>query len=377
MINFKWLHKSQKLIAIFLASGMLIISGCSSTPKQVTYYPTPDETSSNSETVGTDDTDDETLEEETEPEVELKIDNIRSNGRYIYEPTKIFIHTEDSSKGDVVTEAEIIMDAVNSVQTTVEFEGLNANEIMIKTAMTLAQISNPLCSTVEIQPDEDETYRIIYQNEEAKQREINEAFQEKVTQIIDDTIKPEYTDEQRAYAIYEYFVQNFVITYDPDNEEDPYTYITGADRNSMFVNSFLEGKMSIFEANYLYTFFLNQLNIHSTMVGSYGQPQEGEFEMLVDYFNNSQYGGSWTWVVVKIDDNYYHCDLGHDMIKAYVDRGDDIESSVEITYFGLSDKSRNKYYNSFYGADLLVANAAASTQIPTCEEDMKNYSIEK
>lgn len=371
--------KLQKTLSLFLAAGLLFASGCTTTPKDITYYPTPDSinSSSASDIDVTDGEDEVTPDGEDEEEKELVFDSLRDTGVYVYEPTKLLINAENSVKGDALEEARLILKAIDNLDTTVSFEGLNADPNYVKLAVTIADYSNPIVSSVSIEPDEDETYRIIYQYDPGKQRELNDAFATKVTELINENVKPEYNDKQRAYAIYKYLVENIAVDtseYDPSESTVNYSFITGYNREDKMVEDFVNGSASTFECLFMYVFLLNQLNIDSTIVGAYGEYKPQDITLMDAYFEEHQ---SWMWPIVKIDeDEYYHCDLASDMLLAYDDEIVGSNNSADIKYFGMSDKTNSEKLSVYYSADIMVINAAQPRTLPTCPDDMKDYDLD-
>lgn len=375
MLNTNTKRLLCKCLSSAIACSVLFMSGCTAAnPKEVVYYPNPSVSNVTSD-VEDNETEEEIIEEVEEPVV-IKNDSIRQNGTYEYEPTKLLVYLEEKdTKTDAMEEAILIMKAVDEVSPTVNFEGYNSDKIIVDLATEIASVSNPICSTISLEPDDGDTYKIIYQNEIDDQKKINEEFKLKIEEIINESIKPEYTDKQRTYALYRYLLDHYTIFYDEDCD-NPAASILGDASSDLGVSALFTDSLSISDLTFIYAFLLNQVNIDARVIGCMGRYNDSDLSLLQDWYDTVSQP-QWLWNVVKFsDEEAYHVDLGFEFLSSYDERGTELDKPYDVRFFGASDKTRGEYFDMWYSTDFFIVNPAESRNCPTCTEDMKDFEID-
>ncbi len=123
-----------------------------------------------------------------------------------------------------------------------------------------------------------------------------EEFKEKVDQfaelienILNETMKPDYTDFEKAYALYQYFTENY--TYDRDHYNTLQTDILNA-RESSACHIFYDKTGICTEIASAYTYLLMQAGVNATVMSG---------ECAYD-------GIGHAWSFIELDGKYYHID---------------------------------------------------------------------
>jgi len=129
-----------------------------------------------------------------------------------------------------------------------------------------------------------------------------------VEDIINEVIKPEYNDFEKALALYSYFARTYTYDYDTFNliESDP------AKANYTCPYRLMTGKTGVCaEISEAYSFLLTQVGVEASVV----------------------IGGEHEWSIIKIGDNYYH-----------IDPTFELNSWDDLQYFMMTDKQRFDQY---------------------------------
>lgn len=305
---------------------------------------------------------------EAEKEVET------TAGEYVFEATKQPESYASTVKGDAIEEAKIICEAVQKGEETITFSGMKCEESYVKIAFYLAELTYPACESVKLEQENEETYHLEYVLGVEKQLEINAQYEEAMTQLIKEVVKPEYTQEQTAYALYKYLVENFtVLDQDVDMSSE---YVTEFgylfDEDTSVCEAFLARQGSARQAMFVYMYLMNQLDIDCVMVGAIGNYKKQNISMIDSYFENN---GLWPWLVVRIGGSSYHCDLMMDMMALYDVRSNIPEAEADIQYFGMGEEKRAESLMVISGQTMYVPNPTGSKGMPTCGDDMTGYEI--
>ncbi|MBR2524754.1 MAG: transglutaminase domain-containing protein [Clostridiales bacterium] len=123
---------------------------------------------------------------------------------------------------------------------------------------------------------------ILYKVPKEEAQQMIAEFEDKVESIINENIRPEYSDFEKALALYRYFAHTYTYDYDTfakiENEE-PVSY-TSAYRLLSTDNGICS------EISKAYSYLLIQLGVDATTISN----------------------GRHEWSLIKLGDNYYHVD---------------------------------------------------------------------
>lgn len=148
------------------------------------------------------------------------------------------------------------------------------------------------------------TAPIEYKVSKDKAAQMIAEFTKLVEDIINETIKPEYNDFEKALALYNYFASTYVYDYDTA------TLVESEPSKVNYTSSYrlLTTKTGICcELSKAYSYLLMQVGVEATTV----------------------IGGNHEWSFIKLGDNYYHID------PTWV-----IDDWYSLKYFLMTDKQR-------------------------------------
>ncbi len=202
-------------------------------------------------------------------------------------------------------------------------------------------------------------------------REIVEAFQEYVTETINNNLSSDMTEREMASILYKKIVTDIAL--EVENTEN----YQGLSQESFISGGMIKG---IFDKKYtsggefvrLYSFFLTQLHIESREVlGTSGFFTEELKSELRDAVPISYY---WGWQVLQLDGEYFNCDITLEAI-AFKERYQGAEGAEpDMLYFGMSDKKRSESYkvgkSSVYYNDVILYNTGSIGTVPNCPNDL-------
>ena len=266
----------KKLLSVMLclALSATIVTGCDSAGK-------PDATSDTSASV-TEETTKETTEETTE---ESATETTEEAPDFEFQP-KVCSHFYEDIYGTAMCEAWFsLVDAVMAGEDT--FSCPNGHTYL----WVLSDFPNacfPVLGEIVKQPDNYDftqvngTARFEYKVPKEEAAQMIAEFEELVVDILNETMREEYSDFEKALSLYSYFTHNYTYDYDTYRliEDNQIVNYTSAYRLLTTGNGICS------EIAPAYSYLLMQVGVEASVVT----------------------GGKHEWSIVKLDDKYYHVD---------------------------------------------------------------------
>lgn len=331
----------KRITAIICALSMIgAIAGCGKTTVVEEYPTQAPEAVSN-----IDDNTEPEEPEKTEIDDEMPKDSLRTYGSFYYNPTMLgaFGYNNDLVSPEIRKDAIVIMQAVYNHEATVDLSDYAPDPTMVNVAMSMAQASSPICELCNVENEGDGVYRIVYGLEDSIFTQTVSQYEEKLTEAINDTIDPSDTDDQRAYKMYKYLVENMEFDYDSIENMSKSQQINH--KNSALA-AFVEGcgDYDNFIKNYL--FILIQLGVDSNLkgaLGSYNEQEDNECEILDEAMLGATY---YYFNTIYVNNSWYNCDITFEKIRYDAEKKANPDADYQYSYFGMSDETREKSWHS-------------------------------
>lgn len=185
-----------------------------------------------------------------------------------------------------------------------------------------------------------------------------------VEAVIQENIDANYTEAEKAQAIYLYLVKNFELV-NPLKEIDSVAAMEQIGLREAVMNEY--GSAMHFAL--VYNFYLAQLGMDSVMVMDYGVEDilaaSGEHDYLSEYLDVIHcYNG------VYIDGKWYLMDIAYEMAEYNYNLQNGGEAEPSMSYFGMSWETREK---TRLGGNKRVEGptfAGRIMEVPECLEDL-------
>lgn len=211
-------------------------------------------------------------------------------------------------------------------------------------------------------PKEGNSVPAGYLSEEAA-LEMQWEVSEHVEEVIRENIDADFTEEQKAKAIYQYLVQNF----------EPVTKVKDIDSESAMLEIGMREALlneygtSVHFAQ-IYNFYLAQLGVDSIMVADYVTmiDTENAVEGLEEYlFDAVHY-----YNCVSIEGKWYMMDITYEMAEYHNNLESGGEAELGMTYFGMSQDTRRISRPDGYLTIQGPYYVGKVMEVPECPEDL-------
>lgn len=395
------------LIFSLIVFSVFMSAGCQISAKKIEEndYPTPDVIIEDKPTVKTA----EDIEKLNKDALKEDVDSLSKDDRFYFNPTFI----PERLKGKYVNNPKVVrmardlMNAVYETDKSINFSESEYGPLTdqdVEDAIELANVSGILLQGAEFRGEGVGEWEIVYfptlsftatpdndfdftSDDGISSEEARVKFENTVDYInhaVNDNLNKDSTAEERARKIYEQLVRDFeidetinqvTISYQSDGESDD----EGNDPENITVegNAFGYGgvingieskKFMSYDLSLLYSYILDQLHIDSYAVSA-----GGNFKGEASFANFSGMSDGWgIWNIVKIQDNYYHCSPGLE-IMVFKDKhpNDKIETS-DLSYFGMSDEKMKETFD-FRKSEAFVFNdlyGNGNWEIPECTDSL-------
>lgn len=356
--------KLKKLVSIICTFGMLFFAiGCQRV-QTVTEYPTTVHT--NGEADNKNDEEAEVPSTETEEE-KLVTDSLRTNGKFYYNPTLLNPVYKDHISEELQTEARMIMEAAYNHDLTIDFSNMKSDYSSVNLATELAMLSSPFCEEISLEDDGNGVYRVVYLYEEQVMKEKVAAYEQIITDMINERISSTATDAERAKIVYKWLIEEFEFDYDSLGNQETLTE-TDSEYERVDDITFVEQKHGdLYNFVYTYVLILHQLGIESNLMGSMGYYEMQGSDKLDELMSPEK---TYFYDMFCIDDTWYYCDLFFEKVVYDEDKEKYPETECEFTYFGMGDETRSKSWHPQYKRPVFNLVATKSPGMPECPEDL-------
>lgn len=186
----------------------------------------------------------------------------------------------------------------------------------------------PLMSLIETSKYDAKTQKayITYAYEEETHRQIIDSFAEEINFALEFCLKDVHGEEEKALMIYTYVISNF--SYLPGEEND-------------LCHTFLSRMGADEEIAGVYAYLLMQAGITCWEICGVTENNEGH-----------------NWVLVKLGDQYFHCDPGYEIQK---------NQGKKLEYFGMTDNERLQ--SNILQPFGTGSNFWYTEKVPNCNDD--------
>lgn len=256
--------------------------------------------------------------------------------------------------------------AVSEGKESVEVKITDAKPTHANLAFSLAYYSNPVMELVEMNYDSDRkvcdfTYVVDNPAEKCKK------FEQNVNNLFANCINLSDNDEKKAKALYGYLINELEYDHEYETAWRDGTINSYSNDAYLLTIDCLENKTAHFDnVLFLYTFCLNQLEIKSLIIGGSGKLTYTKSAELTDLVQNSN-----IWMIITIGDNSYHCDTFFEAAVLYEDRKKDPDAQCKYLFFGMSDKTRDDSFDTYYTGVGFILDPALGKDIPKCDKEYK------
>ena len=385
------------LLSFVMTFAILMANGCVKKPAVIEDYPEVEVTPV-----------EEVIEEVTPVEDEVagrtnpaddpnrEYDSIWDTGSFIYNPEAInpYIKDEMKNKEASYTAAKIILKAIYERQTEIELSDEDGIDDMdFSRGFKLARMSNPEVACIDITMVESNEYKISYfPTVSADGHEIFEgdismsevenrlsAFEEYVTNTINNNITADDDYMERAEKIYKVLIEDIELVEDEElliksGRSNPMDEVL-ASYDTAIIDVTENKKLNQFQFIFLYDFFLSELNIKHVYAASVGDIGDVPTDSIKEALELTY--GVWYWMIVADEENnFYHCDILMDKMLLDEQRRTQKDYKSDMVFFGISDKTRKETLDIRGVSVVLTMDSTNSTHnsasgVSECKEDYK------
>ena len=323
-------------------------------------------------------------------------DSIYDTGSFIYNPEAInpYIKDEMKNKEASYKAAIIILKAIHERQTEIELSDEDGIDDMdFSRGFKLARMSNPEAACIDITMVESNRYEISYfPTVSADGHEIFEgdismsevenrlsAFEEYVTNTINNNITADDDYMERAEKIYKVLIEDIELVEDEElliksGRSNPMDEVL-ASYDTAIIDVTENKKLNQFQFIFLYDFFLSELNIKHVYAASVGDIGDVPTDSIKEALELTY--GVWYWMIVADEENnFYHCDILMDKMLLDEQRRTQKDYKSDMVFFGISDKTRKETLDIRGVSVVLTMDSSNSTHnsasgVSECKEDYK------
>ena len=404
------MKKLKRLIAtitcVLTAFFSLTFTACKEKQIEIDDYPQPIQTVEEDENVANESDSDKKNEDDseekalTDTELEALLDapDPFEKGIFTFNPRCIpfYMAQKYKDRPEVIMNALAYLEAVYNQDT--EFEMPTEDKLDIEgyiDALELAEMSNPMISAVRLDTEDFLHYKVVYlpkfilveneengfpdimpgeaENQDEAKRVIGD-FVDYICETVNKNVSADDSDIEKARAVYEGLANDLGIV-DLENYKDG-TVIYAEDIEEMLnrrtlIEGALEKKLDQMETARLYRFILSQLNIECYAVQASGTYYKQNDEKLDAFMKDAYFN---VWNVVVSDGKAYNCDLFYEIAILDTIKKDNSNATADMTYFGMSDETRNKSFNVTKTSlkslnSFMYEDVPSDVLIPECVED--------
>ena len=323
-------------------------------------------------------------------------DSIYDTGKFIYNPEAInpYIKDEMKNKEASYKAAKIILKAIYERQTEIELSDEDGIDDMdFSRGFKLARMSNPEAACIDITMVDTNKYKINYfPTVSADGHEIFEgdismsevenrlsAFEEYVTNTINNNITADDDYMERAEKIYKVLIEDIELVEDEElliksGRSNPMDEVL-ASYDTAIIDVTENKKLNQFQFIFLYDFFLSELNIKHVYAASVGDIGDVPTDSIKEALELTY--GVWYWMIVADEENnFYHCDILMDKMLLDEQRRTQKDYKSDMVFFGISDKTRKETLDIRGVSVVLTMDSSNSTHnsasgVSECKEDYK------
>ena len=381
------------LLSFMMSFVFLMANGCEKA-KTIEDYPdiqTPVEEITDVEVTPVVDEDEEVVvAKET---INRGYDSIYDTGTFVFNPEAVnpAIKEEMKNKETSYKVGIDILNAIHEHKTEFELSGDDeVDELDFNRGFKLARTTSPMATCVDITMVDTNKYKINYfpavsadgsieLDEDTDMSEVENrlnAFEEYVTEMINNNITADDDYMERAKKIYKALIEDIELVHDTEilgkaNLSNPmYDIRDSYDTDIIDVPE--TKKLNHYQFLFLYDYFLSELNVEHYVVLGRTLEKEYAYDWLDEDMEST--GGIWAWMIVADEDNnFYNCDILMDELLLDEQRKTKEDYESDMAFFGMSDKTRSESFN-YVGGYLAVSmtnNTAGngSSGVPKCEND--------
>ena len=383
-------------LSIVMTFAVLMANGCNNKPAVIEDYPevevTPVEEVIEEVTPVVDEDEEVVVAKET---INRGYDSIYDTGTFVFNPEAVNPAIKEEMKNKE-TSYKVGMDILNAIhehKTEFELTGDDeVDELDFNRGFKLARTTSPMATCVDITKVDTNKYKINYFpavsadgsidiefDEDTDMSEVENrlnAFEEYVTEMINNNITADDDYMQRAKKIYKALIEDIELVHDTEilgkaNLSNPmYDIRDSYDTDIIDVPE--TKKLNHYQFLFLYDYFLSELNVEHYVILGRTLEKEYAYDWLDEDMESS--GGIWAWIIVADEDNnFYNCDILMDELLLDEQRKTKEDYESDMAFFGMSDKTRSESFN-YVGGYLAVTmtNDTAgngSSGVPKCEKD--------
>ena len=327
-----------------------------------------------------------------EETIKREYDSIYETGTFVFNPEAInpVVKEEMKNKEASVKTAKNILKAIHEHKTEFELTGDDeVDEMEFNRGFKLARTTSPMARCVDITIVETNKYRISYfptasengmeilegDTEMSEVENRLNAFEEYITETINNNITADDDYMERARKIYKVLIEDIELVEDEQALENSVYGNPMYDIRDSYDTDIIDvpetKKLNHFQFISLYDFFLSELNIEHYVVVAGGEDTDVPTESIAETLELVK--GNWIWVIVKDEDNKaYNCDILMDKMLLDEQRKTKEDYESDMVYFGISDKTRKESIDFLgrYNAVTMISNTMNyGNGLPDCEED--------
>ena len=323
-------------------------------------------------------------------------DSIYDTGTFVFNPEAVnpAIKEEMKNKETSYKIGIDILNAIHEHKTEFEITGdEEVDELDFNRGFKLARITSPMATCVDITMVDTNKYKINYFpavsadgsidiefDEDTDMSEVENrlnAFEEYVTEMINNNITADDDYMQRAKKIYKALIEDIELVHDTEILEKANLSNPMYDIRDSYDTDIIDvpetKKLNHYQFLFLYDYFLSELNVEHYVILSRTLEEEYAFDWLNEDMESS--GGIWAWIIVNDEDNNsYICDILMDKLLLDEQRKTKEDYESDMAFFGMSDKTRSESFDYLGGYLAVTMNGNNSTGngssgVPKCEND--------
>ncbi len=382
------------LLSFMMLFAFLMANGCDKA-KTIDDYPEV-------QVIVDDETEDvdvpEVIEDEeivvAEETIKREYDSIYDTGTFVFNPEAInpVVKEEMKNKEASVKTAKNILNAIHEHK--IEFELTcddEVDEMEFNRGFKLARLASPMARCVDITIVETNKYRISYfptasengmeifegDTEMSEVENRLNAFEEYITETINNNITADDDYMERARKIYKVLIEDIELVEDEQALENSGYANPMEDLRNSYDTDIIDvpetKKLNHFQFISLYDFFLSELNIEHYVIVGGGDAEDTDVptESIAETLELVR--GNWIWFIVKDEDNKaYNCDILMDKMLLDEQRKTKEDYESDMVYFGISDKTRKESIDFLGRYNAITMNSNTQNygkDLPDCEED--------
>lgn len=385
----------NRCISLFISTVMsfafLMADGCNNA-KIIEDYPEADTTPVVVSKDADIPADDEETTQKPADDIDREYDSIWDTGTFVYNPEAIAWNYREEMKNKEASykAAKKILKAVYDRETEFELSADDGfDEMDFNRGIKLARMSSPLVSCVDITMTDINKYEIRYfpelsddyteliyvDTDMADVERKYTAFEEYVTETINNNITADDDYMERAEKIYRFLMDDIELENDKVLLEqaaymNPFVLtLEFYDTNIIDVPE--TKKLNHWQFILLYDFFLTQLNVKHYVILGGGTLTDTSVESIREAFEITD--EEWGWIMITDEnDNSYQCDILMDKLVLDEQRKSQKDYESDMLYFGMSDKKRNESLDlsyKIYGMTMDPNRNNTGAQFPECNKD--------